>query len=185
MDDKGRALLALARAAIASRLGLDGAKPETTSYMHEQAASFVTIHKHGALRGCIGTLEPYRPLAADVEGNAMAAAFEDPRFPPLTRQEFPLIAIELSVLSPLQVMPVRDEADALSRLRPGVDGVVLRFGMNRATFLPQVWEQLPDPAQFMAHLKMKAGLPATFWDPGIEICRYQVSKYYEQEKSRE
>jgi len=185
MDEKGRTLLALARAAIASRLGMDSEKPEILPTMQQQAASFVTIHKHGALRGCIGTLEPYRPLAADVAANALAAAFEDPRFPPLTRQEFPLIRIELSVLSPLQEMQVRDEADALSRLRPGVDGVVLRFGMHRATFLPQVWEQLPDSAQFMAHLKMKAGLPASFWDPDVVICRYQVSKYCEQERGGE
>jgi len=85
----------------------------------------------------------------------------------------------------LEVMPVRDEQDALSRLRPGIDGVVLHFAVNRATFLPQVWQQLPEPARFMVHLKMKAGLPADFWDPDVLLYRYTVKKYHEQENNTE
>jgi len=179
MHDERCILPALARAAIGSRLGLDTNMPKTTLSMQQNAASFVTLQKNGVLRGCIGSLEAYRPLAVDVEANAVAAAFEDPRFPPLTQEEFPLLRIEVSVLSPLEVMPVHDEQDALSRLRPGVDGVVLCFGINRATFLPQVWEQLPEPEQFMSHLKMKAGLPADFWHPDVLLYRYGVKKYQE------
>lgn len=185
MDVDGDLLLVLARAAIGMRLGLTIDMPNNSASMQQQAASFVTLQKQGRLRGCIGSLEAYRPLAEDVAANAVAAAFEDPRFPPLTAEEFPVVRIEVSVISSLQPMPVRDEQDALSRFRPCIDGVVLRFGMNRATFLPQVWEQLPEPAQFLAHLKVKAGLPADFWDPDLQLHRYTVSKYCEPESSEE
>ncbi|WP_018294476.1 AmmeMemoRadiSam system protein A [Mariprofundus ferrooxydans] len=185
MDVDGELLLALARAAIGLRLGLATDLPEGTASMQQQAASFVTLQKQGRLRGCIGSLEAYRPLVEDVAANAVAAAFEDPRFPPLTAEEFADTRMEVSVLSSLQPMPVRDEQDALARLRPGIDGVVLRFGMNRATFLPQVWEQLPEPAQFLARLKVKAGLPADFWDPDLQLHRYTVSKYCEPESGEE
>jgi len=181
MPFDGDALLQLARAAIAQQLGLHVTAPPVSGSMQEQAASFVTLHLAGQLRGCIGSLEAYRPLCDDVRANAVAAAFHDPRFPPLSVEEFTRVQVEVSVLSALEAMPVNDEQEAIERLRPGIDGVVLHFGMNRGTFLPQVWEQLPEPAQFMAHLKLKAGLPADFWDPDVLLYRYSVSKYCEQE----
>jgi len=180
MKYDGASLTTLARAAIAGQLGIEATTPPITANLRKQAASFVTLHADGALRGCIGSLEAYRPLYDDLQSNAVAAAFRDPRFPPLTAAELPHIRIEVSVLSALEPMPVEDERDAVNQLRPGVDGVVLHFDGCRGTFLPQVWEQLPEPAQFLAHLKLKAGLPADFWDAGVQLQRYRVHKYGEQ-----
>jgi len=182
MEHDGPILLALARTAIGSRLGLDTGTSQLTGEMQQQAASFVTLQINGCLRGCIGSLEAYRPLQEDVQANAVAAAFSDPRFPPLTPDEFAQVTIEVSVLSPLQAMSVCDEQDACAQLRPGVDGVVLCCGSRRATFLPQVWEQLPEPLQFMAHLKVKAGLPSDFWGSDLLLSRYTVKKYREPPK---
>jgi len=131
------------------------------------------------LRGCIGSLQPYRSLLADVQANAVAAALRDTRFAPLSLAELAHTDIEVSVLSPMQPMQFADEADVLAQLRPGVDGVVLEFGPHRSTFLPQVWEQLPQARDFMAHLKRKAGLPADFWDAGVRLQRYTVQPWHE------
>ena len=131
------------------------------------------------MRGCIGTLEAHRPLGLDVRENAVAAAFRDPRFTPLTRVEFDEIRVEVSVLSPSEVMVVASEEHALATLRPNVDGVVFEYRHYRSTFLPQVWEQLPEPAEFMAHLKRKAGLPMDFWADEVRLSRYTVSKWKE------
>jgi len=182
-DGKGRILLTLARSAIAEALGLsvDGFRPLEADWLEQQGACFVTLKMNGELRGCIGSLEPHRSLREDVHANAVAAALHDPRFPSLTADEFARVHIEVSVLMPLQKMDAGSEAEVLSRLVPGVDGVVFEYGMHRATFLPQVWEQLPDPALFMAHLKQKAGLPAAFWHPDVLIYTYKVEKYAEQE----
>lgn len=175
-----RALVELARAAIAAGrdapwLGPDlaGLPPTLTA----PAASFVTLHRHGELRGCIGSLEAHRPLAEDVAGNARAAAFMDPRFPPVARDELPELELEISVLSPLAPLGVASEAELLAALRPGVDGLVLVDGARRATFLPAVWRQLPEPRQFLAHLKHKAGLPADHWSPAIHFLRYTVEEF--------
>ncbi|MDX8405441.1 MAG: AmmeMemoRadiSam system protein A [Mariprofundus sp.] len=181
MRSEGELLLALARASIASRLGLAMVMPQATKNMQQQAASFVTLQLNGQLRGCIGSLEARRPLYEDVQANAVAAAFEDPRFPPLTQDEFAQVRVEVSVLSPLETVAVKDEQDALAQLRPGIDGVVLCCGFKRATFLPQVWEQLPKPVQFMAHLKVKAGLPPEYWSTEVLLSRYTVKKYREAE----
>lgn len=172
-------LASLARAAIAQRLGLAGAAPARPDWLARPGAAFVTLTRHGELRGCIGSLEAWRPLGEDIEANARAAAFNDPRFPPLTAEELPAIQVEVSLLSRPETMQFTDEADALRQLRPGVDGVILEWGRHRGTFLPQVWDQLPDPADFMRHLKLKASLPPGFWSPDLRLSRYTVEKFKE------
>lgn len=176
---KGETLLQLARAEIAGRLGEEAPRPVDKAWLHEPGATFVTLTRTGELRGCIGTLEAHRPLGIDVRENALAAAFRDPRFMPLSREEYPGVRVEVSLLSPTQPIEVPDEISALATLRPHVDGVVLEYGHHRGTFLPQVWEQLPEPAEFLAHLKRKAGLPMDFWAEGVRLARYTVNKWKE------
>ena len=144
-------------------------------------ASFVTLHtRSGSLRGCIGSLQARRPLVEDVRNNALAAAFEDPRFPSLSARELPDIVIEISVLSVPQPLAYTDVNDLLQKLRPGIDGVVLESGWHRATFLPQVWEQLPSHREFLSNLCYKAGLPADAWrDTNVKISTYQVEEFAE------
>jgi AmmeMemoRadiSam system protein B/AmmeMemoRadiSam system protein A len=177
--EKGASLLQLARAEIAKRFWEIMPAPPARPWMAEPGASFVTLTRHGDLRGCIGSLEAHRPLGQDVRENALAAAFRDPRFMPLSRAEFDDVRVEVSVLSPHEPLVVGSEKDALDALRPGIDGVVFEYGNSRSTFLPQVWEQLPDPAAFLAHLKRKAGLPLDFWTEGVRLSRYTVSKWKE------
>jgi AmmeMemoRadiSam system protein A len=172
----GRALLVLARGAIAAEFGGEPGAAEHPE-LERPGATFVTLTETGLLRGCIGTLEPRRTLRADVQQNALNAAFNDPRFPPLGRDELDRIEVEVSLLGPSEPLPCRDEEDLVAKLRPHVDGLVLAFGGRRGTFLPQVWESLPDPREFVRELKRKAGLPADFWRPGIEVSRYAVAKY--------
>jgi AmmeMemoRadiSam system protein A len=178
--DRGAILLPIARAAISNALQLPVTADESAPWLAEQAACFVTLSQRDQLRGCIGSLEAHRSLLADVKSNAVSAALRDTRFMPLTADELGRTDIEISLLTPPQRMQFHDEADALSQMRPGVDGIVFEYGHHRSTFLPQVWEQLPDPHQFMAHLKLKAGLPANFWDEGVRLSRYSVSKYKEK-----
>ncbi|MDQ1314368.1 MAG: hypothetical protein QG662_477 [Pseudomonadota bacterium] len=184
---KGATLLKLARGEIGARLGYLApsatdanwlAKPDA-NWLAEPGASFVTLTRQGELRGCIGTLEAHRPLGMDVRENAAAAAFHDPRFMPVSRAEFDEIRVEVSLLSPSEALAEKDEASVLAALRPNIDGVVFEYGHYRSTFLPQVWEQLPDPAEFMAHLKRKAGLPMDFWAENVRLSRYTVSKWKE------
>ena len=178
-NEKGSTLLKLARSEIATKLGHDVSSPAQAGWLAEPGASFVTLTRQGELRGCIGTLEAHRPLGVDVRENAVAAAFRDPRFMPLTRVEFDEIRVEVSVLSPSEILVVASEEHALAILRPNVDGVVFEYRHYRSTFLPQVWEQLPEPAEFMAHLKRKAGLPMDFWAEEVRLSRYTVSKWKE------
>lgn len=178
-EARGKILLAIARGSIAGALGVPRQSLPQEDWLQEWGATFVTLTQNGELRGCIGTLEAWRPLADDVYQNARAAAFHDPRFMPLSRDELELTAVEVSLLSPPQPMTVRDEADALAQLRPGVDGVIFECGAYRSTFLPQVWEQLPQARQFMAHLKRKAGLPENFWSEEVRLSRYTVHKWKE------
>lgn len=180
-DRLGDTLLILARNAIAHALHQpEAALPaELPPELEQPGATFVTLTQQGQLRGCIGALEAHRPLGKDVQENALAAAFRDPRFPPLAKGEFASTRVEVSLLTPAQAFPVADEADALARLCPGRDGVIFQVGYRRSTFLPQVWEQLPDPAEFLAHLKMKAGLPSDFWSPDVRLFRYEVRKWKE------
>lgn len=178
--DQGTILLKLARSEIASKMRQTVPTTKQASWLAEPGASFVTLTRNGTLRGCIGTLEAHRPLGLDVRENAVAAAFQDPRFMPLTLAEFEEIQVEVSLLSPSEPLVVVNEADALISLRPGIDGVVFEYGHYRSTFLPQVWEQLPEPAEFMAHLKRKAGLPVDFWAEQVRLSRYTVSKWKEE-----
>jgi len=179
-NHKGNILLKLARTAISERLGLDSkTNPTGDAWLNEPRASFVTLHKNGALRGCIGSLAAHRPIGEDVRANAVAAAFHDPRFAPLSADEFDAIDIEVSVLSTPEEITFSDENDLLRQLRPNIDGLILSYGNQRGTFLPQVWLQLPQPAQFLTHLKQKAGLSPDFWHPDIEISRYTVEAFSE------
>jgi len=182
--DKGSLLLGLARRVIAARLGISSSAPDIAAadWLQAKAATFVTLTIHSQLRGCIGTLKAYRTLIDDVQSNAVAAAFHDHRFPPLAADEYESIRLEVSLLSAMQPLAVADESAALAAIRPGIDGVVLGYGAHKGTFLPQVWEQLPEPAQFMAHLKLKAGLSAGFWHPDVRLFTYQVEKFRETDR---
>lgn len=184
-DDRGSVLLPIARAAISEALGEPLPTREDASWLQAPGACFVTLTQQGALRGCIGSLEPYRALLADVKANAVAAALRDPRFAPLQRGELTYTEVEVSLLSAMEPLAFGDEEAALAQLRPGVDGLVLQYGHLRGTFLPQVWEQLPQPRLFMAHLKAKAGLAPDFWGRGVELFRYTVSKWKECELARQ
>ncbi len=169
-------LLAVARESIAN--GLDTGRPLAVSASdYEQAlrevrASFVTLHLEQELRGCIGSLEATLPLVEDVAQHAFAAAFQDPRFPRLTQQEFPKLDIHISILTPNEPMQFQDESDLLRQLRPGIDGLLIARGSRRATFLPSVWESLPDPAKFLAHLELKAGIANLESAEPLQACRY-------------
>lgn len=178
--EQGRLLIALARNAIASEFYDVTAELPQPEWLQQPGATFVTLTQRGELRGCIGSLEAQRALRDDVQANARAAAFKDPRFLPLSRDEFAGTQVEVSILSPAEPMHFADEADALAQLRPGQDGVILEHGLHHATFLPQVWQQLPEPAQFMAHLKHKAGLAPDFWADDVRLSRYQVEKFKEE-----
>jgi AmmeMemoRadiSam system protein A len=152
-------------------------KVNSTDYspdLQQNLASFVTLHKHGQLRGCIGALEAYQPLIDDIAEHAFAAAFQDPRFPALQQSEMAEISIEISVLGKPEPMNFSSEEDLLEQIRPSVDGMILEYGYNRGTFLPSVWEQLPDKKEFFTHLKMKAGLPGSWWNNKVKISRYET-----------
>jgi AmmeMemoRadiSam system protein A len=177
--EHGIILLPIARAAISCALNVPRTADETAPWLTEHGASFVTLTQHGELRGCIGSLQAYRPLLDDVKSNAVSAALRDPRFMPLSAAELDITKVEISLLSPPQAMTFQSEADALTQLRANVDGVIFQYGSYRSTFLPQVWEQLPQPREFMAHLKHKAGLPVDFWSPEVKLSRYTVEKWKE------
>jgi AmmeMemoRadiSam system protein A len=140
-------------------------------------ASFVTLKRDGRLRGCIGSLEPTRPLAQDVAANAYAAARRDPRFPVLEVHELDGLEVSVATLGRQQGLVVESRSDLIVTLRPGIDGLVVRSGSHRATFLPAVWEQLPDPESFIAALWRKAGLPPDDWPRELQLSRYQVEHF--------
>lgn len=168
-------LLGLARASI--REGLKGQKLAVHADDHPPplrapGASFVTLHIERELRGCIGSLEARAPLAMDVANNAWSAAFRDPRFDPLTAREYERLDIHLSILTAPEPMRFSSEEDLLNQLRPGVDGLVIEESFRRGTFLPSVWEQLPEARAFLRALKRKAGLPVDFWSDRLRVSRY-------------
>ncbi|HRA75937.1 MAG TPA: AmmeMemoRadiSam system protein A [Propionicimonas sp.] len=188
----GPTLLALARGAIAARLpgaagGIGGvaasgtAVDDSAAWLGAPGAAFVTLTEDGSLRGCIGSVQACRPLRDDVRHNARAAAFADPRFPPLRADELSRVRIEVSLLSAPEPLEFTSRADALAQLRPGVDGVVLSHGRHRGVFLPQVWEQLPAPERFLERLLAKAGLPPGWWDAGVRLERFTVTAWQEPE----
>jgi AmmeMemoRadiSam system protein B/AmmeMemoRadiSam system protein A len=175
----GAALLSRARNAIAAGLGLAREPEPHHPSLTRAGATFVTLRDAaGELRGCIGRLEAVRQLDDDVRHNAAAAAFDDPRFDPLQAHEWASLQVEVSLLAAAEPLPaVRTRADALRQLRPHVDGVILEWRGRRATFLPQVWEQLPEARDFFAALLRKAGLPADFWAEDLRLLRYSVRKF--------
>jgi MEMO1 family protein len=182
--EHGRKLLRIARASIAEALGARGDAVEADeTWLRETRASFVTLTQGQELRGCVGALEAQRPLAEDVAANARSAAFEDSRFRPLTLEEFARTEIEVSLLSAPKSVAFDDHADLLRKLRPGIDGVILEHAEEgrRATFLPQVWEDLSDPEQFIARLKQKAGIAQSIATRSCRVKRYSVLKWREAE----
>ncbi len=180
----GTELLGLARGSIEHGLAYGEPLPvridDYPDELRKLAATFTTVRHGGELRGCCGTLEARQPLAADVSHTAFRAAFRDSRFEPVRRHELDLVRLEVSVLSPLEPMRVSDEADLLRQLTPGTDGLVIVDGMRRATFLPKVWESLPEPRRFVAQLKAKCGLPTDYWSDRLEFLRYGTITYAER-----
>lgn len=184
-----RLLLEVARRSVAH--GLRVGRPlevNVEAYpptLRERRATFVTLRLGEALRGCTGTLEAVRPLVADVAVHAFTAAFADPRFPPLLREEFPDVRIHISILGTPEPLPVGSEEELLAAVRPGVDGLILEdtASPRRATFLPAVWESLPDPLGFVRELKAKAGLPADAWSPTLRFWRYTTASVSDEEET--
>ncbi|AVM74901.1 AmmeMemoRadiSam system protein B [Magnetospirillum gryphiswaldense] len=175
----GPLLLEIARAAIHGRFAPDHpvdahAGPDMPALLAQPGACFVTLKINGTLRGCIGSPTAWRPLAEDVADNAAKAAFHDPRFAPLSVQEWPLVEMSVSVLTPPAPMRFSDQADLLAQLRQRIDGLIIEDQGKRALFLPSVWEQLPDKGQFLAHLKAKAGMQPAHWSPGFKASRFQA-----------
>ncbi len=179
-QDAGSILLPLARRAIAHALGRQPAPAAANAtWLSAPGASYVTITHTAQLRGRTGTLEPQRPLGADVAANAIQAALRDPCFSPMTLADLDSAVIEVAVLSDFEFINGPDEHSALARLRVGVDGVILRYGRHHSTFLPEVWAQYADPAEFLAYLKYKAGLPPDFWDTELSLQRYTAARWTE------
>jgi len=176
--EAGKTLLAIARSAIEAKL-YGSARTVDAPWLRQVGATFVTLTRDGALRGCIGSLEAARALGTDVAENALAAAFRDPRFPPMTAAEWPNVRVEVSLLSAPKPMRFADEADLLAQLKPGEDGVILEFGGRRATYLPQVWESISDKRLFMRELARKAGLGDDLRLARCKVSRYRVSKWME------
>jgi AmmeMemoRadiSam system protein A len=176
-------LLRIARASVAhgvqtgSPLAIDHRLLSPT--LSAVRASFVTLRLAGELRGCTGSLEAVQPLALEVAESACRTALSDPRFPPVQARELTRISMEIAVLTPLETLTVEDEADLLTRLNPGVDGLVMDFGSSRSTFLPKVWDHLPDPRSFVGELKLKAGLPRDYWSPDVVCFRYRTENFEE------
>ncbi len=174
-------LLDLARLSI--QHGLKNGKPlpiDLAKYpaeLQELRATFVTLHSQHQLRGCIGVLEAIRPLAEDIAENAFSAAFRDSRFPPLKAGEVNGLDVHLSILTPAQPILFTSEQDLLNQLQPGIDGLILKEGYRRGTFLPSVWENLPTPGQFLRQLKQKAGLPPDYWSDSISVSRYHTESF--------
>jgi len=178
LDEAGKTLLGIARAAIEARL-FGAAQTIDAPWLRQAGASFVTLTRDGALRGCIGSLQAQRPLGTDVAENAIAAAFRDPRFPAMTTADWPGVHLEVSLLSAAKPLRFADEEDLLAQLRPGEDGITLEHEGRRATYLPQVWETISDKRQFLRELARKAGLPDSVRLARCKVSRYRVTKWTE------
>lgn len=163
--------------------GLDKGEPlpiKLSTYdndLQTKRATFVTLHKHKQLRGCIGILEPLRPLVEDIAHNAFAAAFSDSRFPPVTADEIDQLDIHISILATPQEIVFSSEADLVAQLQPGIDGLIIQEGNHRGTFLPSVWDAVENKQEFLNHLKQKSSLPANYWSDSIRIQRYTVEEF--------
>jgi len=182
LDPKQRArLLEVAEWAI--REALDTGRCPVTDPLafpeplRRRRASFVTLQRSGELRGCVGSLEARRPMVGDVAENACSAAFRDPRFPPVSPEELPDLSIHISLLSVPEPMVFDSETDLIAQLHPGEDGLIFEEKGRRGTFLPVVWESLPDPRDFLAHLKLKAGLSPRYWSDTIRVERYHTESF--------
>ena len=186
-EDK-RYLLQLARTVILDHLGEKTSSPlpaRSTPEFLEKRGCFVTLHANGRLRGCIGIIEPVKSLIAAVKENAVHAGFHDPRFSPVTLQEMEHITIEISILTKPVPLSFQNADDLKKQLKPGVHGVILSQGYHRATFLPQVWEQLPGTEDFLGHLCQKAGVEKTCWkDTKTAVEVYEVSVFSEKDMNR-
>lgn len=187
-DGEKQILLRLAREAMESAVKGEALPPldrqALPSSLREEGASFVTLTIHGELRGCIGALEAYRPLADDVREHAVAASLRDPRFPPVGEFELSRIRLEVSRLTAPHPLEYSSGDDLLKKLRPHVDGVILKDGFRRATFLPQVWEKIPDPAEFLDHLCQKMGARPGLWrDAKLAVQTYQVEEFREMDEA--
>lgn len=182
---RGPLLLSLARRSLVESLGGPALSLPEVGWLREPGACFVTLTQHGALRGCIGSIDVRRALGEDVVENARSAAFHDPRFPPLSASELESTRIEVTVLSPLERLEALTEEEALSALRPGRDGVVLEWGRRRGVFIPQMWEKLPDPKVFLGYLKEKAGIPRREWPSGMRVSRFTAQAWEESEPQAE
>jgi AmmeMemoRadiSam system protein B/AmmeMemoRadiSam system protein A len=179
LDAAGATLLSIGRAAIEEKI-LGKPKPGFDhAWLRQAGATFVTLTKNGQLRGCIGSLSPQRPLGADIAENALGAAFRDPRFPALAREEWPQCRVEVSLLSTPKPLRFADEADLLGQVVPGEDGLILEADGKRGTFLPQVWEGIPDKQVFLRELVKKAGLPPDTRLGRCKLSRYRVAKFHE------
>ena len=183
-DIEKKTLLRLARQALEAgvrKMPVPALEPsELTTTLQSRGASFVTLTVNGNLRGCIGALEAYQSLVEDIREHAIAAALEDYRFPNVSESELKHIQIEISRLTAPSVLSYIDSTDLLGKLHPGVDGVILRDGFQRATFLPQVWEKIPDPASFLANLCAKMGVAPDLWkQKHLEVLIYQVEEFHE------
>ena len=183
-DGEKQTLLQIARAAIENAVKRKNPLPLSedaqTQTLRENGASFVTLTIAGDLRGCIGAIEAYQPLAEDVREHAVSAAMEDPRFPPLREAELDRIHIEVSRLTAPQELEYTDADDLLKKLRPHLDGVILKHGFRRATFLPQVWEKIPDPVEFLEQLCYKMGERGNLWrNTKLQVFTYQVEEFHE------
>jgi len=177
-------LLSLARQSIKNHVeGVPAPEIDINSLspqLREYGASFVTLTKRGYLRGCVGAFEPYQSLAEDVREHAIAAAFQDYRFPPLQANEVNELAIEISYLTRPEILDYDNADDLLRKLQPNIDGVVIRDGRRRATFLPQVWEKIPNPEEFLEELCMKMGASPDLWRrKKLEVLIYQVEEFHE------
>jgi AmmeMemoRadiSam system protein A len=186
--EEGAILLRLARQSIEEAVhGKLPSPPPLESLparLQAPGTTFVTLTIHGELRGCIGALEAYQPLALDVLEHALGAAFQDYRFPPLEANELEGLEIEVSRLTSPQPLGYERPNELLERLRPGIDGVILRDGLRRATFLPQVWEKLPDPSDFLDHLCAKMGASPDLWRyKPLQVSIYQVEEFHEEHKT--
>ena len=183
-DKEGEYLLNMARQTIERELFARKKPGKSDADMPviflERRGTFVTLTINGNLRGCIGHIIPQESLIRGIEINAINAAFQDPRFRPLTREEWEEVRIEISILTDPKRLVYSDSNDLLKRLRPGIDGVIIKKGLHQSTFLPQVWEQLPEKEEFLTHLCLKAGLEADAWREGdLEVLIYQAQAFEE------